>query len=232
MQRDNDSGLNLVQRQALGDRVTDMLRESIVLGKVRPGEHLREPELAASMGVSRGPVREALAQLAREGLVIQRRHHSAQAAQWSIADIEEIYTLRLALEQLASQRAASMITEAQLETIDEILRDMTKLQRDYSPREAAELDLMFHDVIYDAASHSRLQHAWQQLRGQVFAFLYSRNFAQRDFFETACQEHATIRDMLAEGDQRGLNRMIKVHLKGAYEALIKAEQGKASNVVG
>lgn len=227
---DNDGGLNVVQREALGDRVADILRESIVLGKIRPGENLREPDLATSMGVSRGPVREALAQLAREGLVIQRRHHSAQAAQWSISDIEEIYTLRLALEELASQRAAELITEAQIEEIDDVLLQMNRLQRDYSPREAAELDLRFHDIIYESAAHSRLLQTWHQLRGQVFAFLYSRNFVQRDFFEAACQEHRMIRDMLAAGDKHGLKRMIKVHLEGAYEALLKAEPDKTPNL--
>jgi DNA-binding GntR family transcriptional regulator len=212
-------GLGVVATEALSARVADMLRESIVLGHVAPGEDLVESELARSMGVSRGPVREALSALAREGLVVQRRHRSAQAAQWTATDIEEIHTLRLALERLACERAASRMTNDHVEGLDRVLESMRQLREDYSPREAAELDLAFHDIIYSAAAHSRLQQMWQDLRSQVFAFLFSRNFARRDFYELAYTEHLIIRNLLAERDLEGLQPIIEAHLRGAYERL-------------
>jgi DNA-binding GntR family transcriptional regulator len=212
-------GLGLVETEALSARVADMLRESIVLGHVPPGEDLVEAELARSMGVSRGPVREALSALAREGLVVQRRHRSAQAAQWTAKDIEEIHTLRLALERLACERAATRIAEEHIVGLDRVLESMRLLREDYSPREAAELDLEFHDIIYAAATHTRLQQMWQELRAQVFTFLFSRNFARRDFYELAYTEHLAIRNLLAERDLTGLLPIIEAHLRGGYERL-------------
>lgn len=218
-------GLGLVESEALSGRVADMLRESIVLGYVEPGEDLVESELARSMGVSRGPVREALARLAREGLVVQRRHRSAQAAKWTAKDIEEIHTLRLALEQLACERAASRMTADHFAELDRVLESMRSLREDYSPRDGASLDLDFHDIIYDAADHSRLQLTWQDLRAQVFAFLFSRNFVRRDFYELAYTEHLIIRNLLAEHDIPGLQRIIEAHLRGGYERLSTGSQG-------
>src|SRR5947207_7179212 len=72
-------------------------REAILRGDFAPGERLREVEIAARHDVSRGPVREALLQLEQEGLVILRRNRGAVVARMSRADLEEVYSLRLAL---------------------------------------------------------------------------------------------------------------------------------------
>src|SRR5262245_51294874 len=81
---------------SLAETAANALRESIAQGTFAPGQHLREAELAEALQVSRGPVREALVQLEREGLVVLRRHRGAEVAQLSLTDIEEVYTLRLA----------------------------------------------------------------------------------------------------------------------------------------
>src|SRR3954451_14400347 len=98
-------------KRSLADDVVDRLRDAIFHGSFKPGEALREEQLAAMLDVSRGPVREALVQLEREGLVLVRRHRGATVARLSRGDLEEVYSLRLALERLAIQRAARLATE-------------------------------------------------------------------------------------------------------------------------
>src|SRR5690348_5191056 len=88
-------------KRSLADDVVDRLRDAIFHGSYKPGEPLREEQLAAMLDVSRGPVREALVQLEREGLVIVRRHRGATVARLSRVDVEDVYSLRLALERLA-----------------------------------------------------------------------------------------------------------------------------------
>ena len=92
----------------LADAIHGQLRAAILSGQCAPGEHLREVEIADRYDVSRGPVREALLQLEREGLVLLRRNRGAVVARLSRADLEEVYSLRLALERLAVAQAARM----------------------------------------------------------------------------------------------------------------------------
>lgn len=209
---------------ALWATVVPALRQMIISGALAPGEHLPEGELAAVLEMSRGPIREALIELEREGLVVLRRHRGAQVIALTNEDIEEIYTLRLSLEQLAIARALPRLTDEHLATMDDVLEQMRALGPDYEPQTALDLDLAFHDVIYQAAGHSRLDRAWQQIRSQVAMFLHSRHVARRDFHEIAYAEHKAIRDIIAGGDPTAATEAIDNHLTGAYHRLITARQ--------
>lgn len=209
-----------VSSPALSETVVETLRETIARGGFAPGQHLREAELAEALRVSRGPIREALTQLEREGLVLLRRHRGAQVVELSPSDIEEIYTLRLALERLAAARAATSATAQHFEAFDRVLERMARLREDYEPREAATLDVEFHDIVYDAAEHSRLSRSWQQIRSQVYVFLYSRSLVRHDFDEIAFSEHTQIRQVLASGQPDAAVTVVEEHLGGAYRRLI------------
>ncbi|MFI6830705.1 GntR family transcriptional regulator [Kribbella sp. NPDC050241] len=209
---------------ALWATVVPALRQMIISGALAPGEHLPEGELAAVLEMSRGPIREALIELEREGLVVLRRHRGAQVIALTNEDIEEIYTLRLSLEQLAIARALPRLTDEHLATMDDVLEQMRALGPDYEPQTALDLDLAFHDVIYQAAAHSRLDRAWQQIRSQVAMFLHSRHVARRDFHEIAYAEHKAIRDIITGGDPTAATEVIDNHLTGAYHRLITARQ--------
>src|SRR6266571_1852144 len=86
-------------KRNLADAVTERMRDAILNGSFKPGQPLREEQLASMLDLSRGPVREALIRLEREGLVQVRRHRGAIVAQLSRTDVEEVYGLRLALER-------------------------------------------------------------------------------------------------------------------------------------
>lgn len=206
--------------RSLRDTVAEQLREGIASGAVRPGQSLRESELAAALNVSRGPVREALALLAHEGLVVTRRGHSAQVVTLSVDDATEIYSLRTALETLAISRAAEHATPAHVEQMRDLLRRFGQLDSRSTPRQSAELDLEFHDVIYAASQHQRLQKVWAQVRPQVFMFLLTRNYLKRDFFELAAREHRALLDRIVAHDADGGAALMEDHLRGAYERML------------
>src|SRR3954469_17138197 len=107
----------------LADSIHGQLRATILSGQLAPGEHLREVEIADRFDVSRGPVREALLQLEQEGLVMLRRNRGAVVARMSRADLEEVYSLRLALERLAVARATQHGTEADFGVMDAVLHE-------------------------------------------------------------------------------------------------------------
>jgi DNA-binding GntR family transcriptional regulator len=204
---------------ALSATVVPAIRKMITTGVLAQGVHLREAELATALGMSRGPVREALVELEREGLVVLRRHRGAQVITLTTEDAEEVFTLRRALERLAVERACGRLTPDHLAALDVVLDRMRRLAPDYSPELAVDLDLEFHDVLVDAAGHARLERSWQQIRSQIAMFLHDRHQARRDFHEIAHPEHLAIRDIVAAGDIGGAITTIDNHLVGAFDRL-------------
>jgi DNA-binding GntR family transcriptional regulator len=208
-------------KRSLADDVVDRLRDAIFHGSYKPGEPLREEQLAAMLDVSRGPVREALVQLEREGLVIVRRHRGATVARLSRGDLDEVYSLRLALERLAMQRAVHNASERDFAALEAVLADFDiALARGPSEKEIAELDVRFHDLIYQAARHQRLYDSWANLRSQIYIFLLSRNVANPDFREVTVKSHADLLEALRSRDEARAIAEIEAHLRGAYDRVV------------
>jgi DNA-binding GntR family transcriptional regulator len=173
------------------------------------------------MGVSRGPIREALTRLEHEGLVINRPNGRSFVARLSREDLDEVYTLRRVLECLAVVYACQKATSANLAEMQAILDDMrTRIDRGISEQEAAELDLRFHDVLYRASGNQRLLSFWTTLRPQIYVFLLSRNVADSDFRESVVRGHRDILDAISDRDATQAQALIEGHLGFAYSRVI------------
>lgn len=214
---------NSPPRTSLAEYVLRVLREQIATGELAPGEHLREADLAAALDVSRGPIREALAILESEGQVEIRRHRGAFVSVLTQADVEEVHTLRAAIEALAAERAATRMTPAHFAELDRVLEVMKVTSGSVAPQEAVRLDLAFHDVIYAAADHQQLSRVWVSIRSQVFFFLHTRNVNFPDFPTVGYPEHYELRMALAEGDPELARAAAAAHLSGAYTRLRQLE---------
>ncbi len=209
-----------VPSAALSKTVTDALREMIVRGGLEPDQHLKEADIATALGVSRGPVREAFVQLEAEGFIELRRHRGAFVVSLTHHDIEEVHSLRLVLERLAIQRAATRITDAQLAELDTVLARMKRIRKSYTAEEVVDLDLAFHDIVFEAADHQRLRRSWDFVRSQVAFFLHTRNVQFRDFLDVGYAEHKELRDILSAGDETMAAAAIEGHVTGSYERLM------------
>ncbi|WP_298461064.1 GntR family transcriptional regulator [uncultured Cellulomonas sp.] len=206
-------------RATLADYVVQVIREKTATGELRPGEHLREAELATALGVSRGPVREALAILEAEGQVEIRRHRGAFVSVLTQRDVEEVHSLRAAVETLAAERAVTRLSPAHLAEMDRILQAMKVTPGSVEPQEAVRLDLAFHDVIYDAADHARLRRVWTSIRSQVAFFLHTRNVNFPDFPTVGFPEHHELRTVLSGGDAQAARSAVEKHMTGSYSRL-------------
>jgi DNA-binding GntR family transcriptional regulator len=198
------------------------LREAILKGDFAPGAHLREAEIAARYRVSRGPVREALALLEQEGLVLLRRNRGAIVARLSRTDLEEVYSLRLALERLAVVSAVRHGTEADFASLDAILHEFrgTDSSQPLTEQEAADQDVRFHDAVYRAAHHERLYTAWSSIRSQVYVLLLGRNVAGLDFREDTYFGHLELAYLIRARDEARVVPAIENHLRASYARVL------------
>ncbi|MFF1308117.1 GntR family transcriptional regulator [Streptomyces sp. NPDC058307] len=159
------------RRRGLADEVADRIREAIFNGAYTPGEQLREVELSGEMDVSRGPVREALRLLEREGLVHCAWHRGTTVTTLSTEDVAELDSLRGALEDLAVRQ---VIAHASDEDLASIAKTAGMMERAGDAHEMVRLDIAFHDAVFAAAGHQRLADAWDGIRCQVHLFLLTR----------------------------------------------------------
>jgi DNA-binding GntR family transcriptional regulator len=223
--RDLDSVLTLPANRGLGADIAARLRLAILNGYFDPGARLPEESLARTMGVSRGPIREALVQLEREGLIVIRRNRGAFVAQLAPEDLEEVYTLRVAIERLAVQRAVAFATVDAIAEMQAVVDDIAhRMERGITEQEAAELDLHFHDLIYQAANHRRLYETWTNLRPQIHIILLNRNVAHEDFREMVVPSHQVILDAIRGRDGDRAVELTMEHLHGSYERVLRRHE--------
>lgn len=226
-------GLGIATRRVLADVVTDDLRDAIIAHELEPGRRLAEDDLANQMGVSRGPVREALARLEREGLVVIERHKGARIASWGKSDVEEIYSLRLVLEQLAIEWACRNATTADISSLESLINEFRKLDdRHRNIKTVSRLDLEFHTAIFSAAHHDRLYRAWEILRSQIHSFLiytWSRDeLTNKTWMTSWDKDHQIFVEIIKKRDiEKGIKE-IKAHVDRGLSRVSKHFVGEES----
>ncbi len=215
--------LSLPPKRTLSDDVVVRLREAISSAELAPGERLSEARLAEMMGVSRGPIREALTQLEREGLVFKQPNKGAFVARLSREDLDEVYSLRLALERLAVSQAIRQAQPQYLADMQAIVDLMAvDVDRGSTEQTAAELDVRFHDLLYQSANHKRLYACWATLRPQIHIFLLTRNVVNSDFRQMTVQGHQYLLEVIRSRNEERAIAAFEAHLGGAYERIVNS----------
>jgi DNA-binding GntR family transcriptional regulator len=204
----------------LSDEVADSIRHAIVSGELPAGERLIEDELASQLGVSRGPVREALVRLGLEGLVVTERHRGATVAMLSPSEAAEIYSLRAALERLAAERTCLYAANDEFDELARILGKIDALPKPLEKEAVANLDLEFHDAIFRAAHHDRLYRAWEGLRSQIFLFFIQGGGLRSDFATTWADDHQEILAALRTRKRALAIKVMEHHGENTYQRVL------------
>ena len=214
------------RRRVLADEVADAIRDAIFSGRIELGQRLVEEELASTLSVSRGPVREALVQLNQEGLVRTERHRGATVAQLEIDGVHEIYSLRTALERVAGEWLCRNATEVDFARMADVLHQFDKLPRPLTRSLVAGLDVAFHDAVFRAAHHERLYQAWLTLRSQIFLYLVHRGALRHDFATSWLGDHEEFLDVLSRRKRSQVVKMIEVHIEAPYRRVVEVDRGR------
>lgn len=218
------SPLPKIARRGLAQESADLIREAILSGGFAPGSPLREVELAASLGVSRGSVREGLSALEREGLIQSGWHRGTTVIEVTREDVEEVYTVRAALDRLAATTAQSRATDEQLEELDQLVDAMARQlgggQDGDGPRLLG-LDMAFHNAIYEAAGNRRLIEAWRAIRSQIHLFQLRRvTLGHEHYRARVVHEHRELAALLRSNDRERLATVAEEHVDSARRSLL------------
>jgi DNA-binding GntR family transcriptional regulator len=216
------------RRRVLADEVADAIRDAILSGRIDLGHRLVEEELAYSLNVSRGPVREALVQLCQEGLVRMERHRGATVAELGLEGVHEIYSLRTALERLAAEWLSRNATEADFARLAEVLNQFDSLPRPLTRSMVAGLDVAFHDAVFQAAHHERLYQAWRALRSQMFLYLVHKGALRHDFAQSWLHDHEELLEVLMSRKRAQVVKVIERHIEAPYRRVLEADSRSPS----
>jgi DNA-binding GntR family transcriptional regulator len=210
-----------LDRSTLRERALESVRAAIISGQYRPGDHLGEVELASSLGVSRGTVREALRHLQQEGLVTAGNRGMLRVNSLTPGEVRELFQVRAALEGLAVREIiASPRREAAVGVLRTALEQLTDEGEDFPARIQA--DLAFHLQLCRLAGNSMLVEAWQRLEGRMRVAIL--NGAAWQVPMMARDRHAPIVDAIEQADAAAAVQIVEEHMASAAEHFAQASQ--------
>lgn len=202
--------------RSLADAVAAHLRDGIQRGVYSPGERLVERSLASTLGVSHIPVREALARLEEEGLVVRLPRRGARVAELSREGLAEISSLRVVLEGLVVRRVQERWSPARRRELDRLVDQMVAAAERGDVAAVCDIDRRFHQRLWRIADHSILLEVAAGLRGRINRFLHAATQAlPPDELVRHAVGHGDLLDVIASGDRDRAEAAMRDHIETA-----------------
>ncbi|MEY3873115.1 MAG: hypothetical protein RLZZ296_2110 [Pseudomonadota bacterium] len=212
---------NDVRDTSLAKLVRDDMLGLILKGVLIPGQRINEPDVAARLGVSRVPVREALRELESSGLVVARKHSGVFVRQLAAPEIRDLYQMRALLDGFAGRQVAQR-THLDNVTLIHLLDDSIAAMQDAASQHDVQRyygeNLRFHWAIVEAAGNQSLTETY---RGIVQKLHVSRlqNLAHDASMQESITEHMDIASALRQGDPERCNKLLTEHVDDAHSRL-------------
>ena len=202
--------MNGISRTVLREQVKDLLLQRIASGELKPGERLVETRIAAELGTSQAPVREALRDLELLRLVESEPFKGSRVRAFGNAELVEVYPVRAVLEELAAKEATKKLAgdvsalEAEVEAMREAARrgDVTALVRH---------DIAFHRLVVEAAGNQILEQCWKSLgvEGRITITLYGTSIEPQE----AAELHVPLLEAIRSRKPGAAGRAARKHVE-------------------
>lgn len=205
----------------LSEQIALALEEAILVGRLKSGERIVESAVAADMGTSNGPVREAFHELENLGLVVSVPRRGTFVTELTTRLAREVFSLRALLEIAALRVAIDRLNDRDLERFDEVLDQMGRYPDGpaSSPRLLVDWDLRFHDILFDLCEHRLLRQTWRRLRVQARVLLVVNGVlwnaeasSARERSEGMVDVHRPLADSIRARDLALAERLFVAHL--------------------
>jgi DNA-binding GntR family transcriptional regulator len=210
---------NSVAYRNMAEQIAAAISQAIATGKLAPGTRLPEMRIAREMGTSRGPVREALFQLEREGLVDRKPNRGTFVIGLTEELVRQIASLRGVLEGFAASLIVKRMTREDDQQLERIIGEMSAMARAGNFRAVMERDYQFHEYIVRASRHSLLHETWVGLdrKTRIYLLALDRMFGDMN---DLVDKHMLILKALREGDSERVSRVMADHMVGVLEPFV------------
>jgi DNA-binding GntR family transcriptional regulator len=211
------SQLGMLSRVPLRDQAFEVLRNLVITGDLPSGDRINEADLAARLGISRGPLREAIQRLAAEGFVEFQQNRGAFIKTFTIDDLRQMYEAREVIEVTAARYAATRATDDGVAQLQDLLHSVdTVLRTDTTGAYPVEFDL--HQMVLELCGNPYLQRAGTDLQNQVrLARIKSGSSPERA--RIALTEHQAIIAAIADRDADRAGQAMSDHIRGSLANL-------------
>jgi DNA-binding GntR family transcriptional regulator len=199
-----------LDRTTTAHDVTKVLRRRILEGHYPVDKFIRQDTIALELGVSRIPVREALAKLEAEGLVVREKYRGALIPKLSLGEIEEIYEMRAMIEPYLIRHAVSNVTPEQLAHLKGIVERSRKTK---AVKDWAGLNIDFHRSLFEAAGKPLALQVLDNLLVRADRYLKLQNFRSSTTKEESDAQHGQILKCVAQGDVEGAVTALQKHIR-------------------
>jgi DNA-binding GntR family transcriptional regulator len=207
------------------DQVAAVLRRAILRGELEPGDRIVELLLARQLKVSQAPVREALATLAREGLVVRIAHRGSYVSRVNSRDLRELFSLRLLLDPYAARLAAERITDTEVAELRDLFEQMRSAARTGYLPGLTEAHVAFHERIYELTGHALMVDVFSLMRRRLTLAL---EFAESLYGDVEVEEHLPLLEALAARDPDRAERLAREFMAPWLDALPEDREASVS----
>jgi DNA-binding GntR family transcriptional regulator len=188
-------------QRTLRGQAYDILKRQLLSGELRPGERVNEVVMAARLGISRGPLREAIRNLEQEGLLTAAPHRGTFVRRLNQVEAAELQEVRLALETAAACRLARRWTPEAKALLEERLARLRGMHHDNSTlAERMSADLAFHEAICECSGNETLLETWRSLIGRITIMVLNVGPQRMSQLQDA-DSHQPLVEAIASGDE-------------------------------
>ncbi len=222
--------ISALQSHSLPTLVQREIERMILTGDLAPGGKLSEAALAESLGVSRGPVREAFRALEESGLVRLEKNRGVYVRQIPVEEADEIYELRAVLDAFVGRRVAET---ASAEAVRELRALVNRMERAAARNDVdtfLQANLDFHDRLVELAGNAKLLTTYRRLVNELRLFRRT-TLAQGGALPVSTREHRHIVERIAAGDGEGAGRALHDHVMASQDRMhkVKAAGGNGAS---
>lgn len=204
-------GFQPLRQQTTPEAAVVALREAILSGALQQGSPLREVRIAAEMGISRAPLREALRKLEEDGLVVKIPFRGSFVAEVSEDTINEIVSLRIRLEPYAVERALPALLGSEAWRLAEATEALERTVKDGDVVASLETHLALHRLFYELAEHKWLLRLWDEWESQLRLFL-GVDHSAFGHLDRIHQDHLRLDALIKAGDMEAITADLTEHI--------------------
>jgi len=205
---------------SLRERIVEFIKDSVVSGRLKPGERVPEQEIADNLGISRTPIREAFRQLESEGFITVTPRKGAVVSPITDKDVREFYEIKSLLEGFAARRACAKLNVKDIKKLEGLNAQMERAADRGDVKAFFKLDSQFHDQFLEACGNVKLLALIHHLVKQFERFrITAMSLPGR--MKDSVKQHRGILDAFSKGDAELVERLVRANAERGRDMLVE-----------